>query len=215
MPPLPEVYTNSAVTTLQLSMLAGDTTCTIADPTNFPSTNGQYRIIINNEIMLVTAVAGSVLTVTRAQEGTTAVAHSAGATVAGIATAASIVRARDRHPWLHNREPGKLKVVNGTVQTITKGTEYTMLNIGAGNSGYITNMFITPTNSDFIGRERNLLKIYLDQEVSPSYSGTLVNTHAADYAPDNNKFFTRYIGFGYTNASPFTTMYYNWFPIPF
>lgn len=56
----------------------------------FPQT-GDYRIAVDNEIMLVTAVPDAThFTATRGAEGTTAASHSSGATVAHVLTAGGL-----------------------------------------------------------------------------------------------------------------------------
>lgn len=55
----------------------------------FPS-SGNFRIKIDDEIMLVTARSGNNLTASRAQEGTTIASHTSGAAVAFILTQASL-----------------------------------------------------------------------------------------------------------------------------
>lgn len=63
---------------------SGGLTLAVASAEGFPTTNG-YKILVDSEIMLVTAGAGTLSwTVTRAQDGTTAAAHTTGAAVAEI-----------------------------------------------------------------------------------------------------------------------------------
>lgn len=52
------------------------------------ATTPNFRIGIDDEICLVTAVAGAVLTISRGEEGSVAMAHKRGTTVAVIQTAA-------------------------------------------------------------------------------------------------------------------------------
>jgi hypothetical protein len=69
------------------------TTIVVTSATPFPS-SAQYRIVIDNEVMLVTAGAGTTSwTVTRGVEGSTAAAHSNGAGVFHVVTAASLLNA--------------------------------------------------------------------------------------------------------------------------
>lgn len=71
-------------TTLSGSMTSGTATLPATSAVGFP-TSGQYKVLVDSEIMLVTAGQGTLSwTVTRAQEGTTAAAHSSGATVAEL-----------------------------------------------------------------------------------------------------------------------------------
>jgi hypothetical protein len=87
-----QLFTNNATTTIAVGISAGDTSITLANATGskFPTiTSSNFFLAtiytlsgtqeINHEIVKVTARSGDVLTVTRAQEGTTARAWSAGA----------------------------------------------------------------------------------------------------------------------------------------
>jgi hypothetical protein len=80
-----EQISNFGVTTLSLAAAAVDTTIYVSSAANLPS-KGNFRLVIDSEIVLVTAVGGTTLTVTRAQEGTVAVAHSSGAPVLHVNT---------------------------------------------------------------------------------------------------------------------------------
>lgn len=86
-----ERYANGATTTLNGSILSGASSLTVTDASLFP-TSGNFRILINSELILVTAVAGNVFTIRRGIEVTTAAAHGSGDTVTQIVTAASILR---------------------------------------------------------------------------------------------------------------------------
>src|SRR5271165_616579 len=93
--PLAEVYGNAAINTLSASISSTSaTTLTVTNASSFPAV-GNFRILIDQELLLVTGVSGTTFTVTRGVEGTTAATHSSGATVVQIVTAASIARAND------------------------------------------------------------------------------------------------------------------------
>lgn len=87
-----ELFANNASSTLNGSITAGATSLVVASAANFPA-GGNFRLLIDSEIMLVTAVSTNTLTVTRGQEGTTAVNHSNGAVVTDILTAGALVQA--------------------------------------------------------------------------------------------------------------------------
>ncbi len=70
-----ETQTNLASTTLNGGINNSTTTVVVTTGSVFPST-GNFRILIGSEIMLVTARSSNTLTVTRAQEGTSAASHS-------------------------------------------------------------------------------------------------------------------------------------------
>ncbi|HWB08628.1 MAG TPA: hypothetical protein VG826_05365 [Pirellulales bacterium] len=129
-----EQFSNNAQTTLSAAITStGATSLTVASATAFPG--AQFRILIDSEIMLVTAVSGTTFTVARGQEGTTAATHSSGANVAHILTKGSTQRfMRDNVAFADdsNRPPFALldasgniltsasfTTINGTLATIT------------------------------------------------------------------------------------------------
>lgn len=87
-----EQFSNNASSTLSSGISSGATSLSVASASAFPS-SGNFRILIDSEIFLVTAVSGTTFTVTGAQEGTTAASHSSGATVTHIVTAGGLIQA--------------------------------------------------------------------------------------------------------------------------
>jgi len=89
---MPETFANSAVGYLNAAMASGDTSLTLqsGQGATFPS-GPQFRILIDQEIIIVGAISGDTLSsLTRAAEGTAAVAHSINAQVTQILTAAAL-----------------------------------------------------------------------------------------------------------------------------
>jgi hypothetical protein len=84
-----EQFVNAAQSTLSESITDSVTELTVTSATKFPGT-GDFRIVIDSEIMIVTGVAGNVFTVTRAAETTTATSHAELATVGHTLTNASL-----------------------------------------------------------------------------------------------------------------------------
>jgi hypothetical protein len=88
-----ELATNGAQTTLASAITSSATSLTVSSAAAFPA-SGNFRIRVDNEIMLVTAVSGNSFTVSRAAESwngsATASAHAAGAVVTLVFTAASV-----------------------------------------------------------------------------------------------------------------------------
>lgn len=91
------LYTSTSVdTTLTATLGAGSTTCTVADATallgGLTISGGNTMTLAidpdtsSEEIVILTGVSGSTLTITRAQGGTTDIAHSSGATVRHVLT---------------------------------------------------------------------------------------------------------------------------------
>ena len=70
-----EKYSDVAASTLNGAINNSTTSVVVASATGFP-TAGNFRIMIEAEIMLVTAVASNTFTVTRGIEGTTAASHA-------------------------------------------------------------------------------------------------------------------------------------------
>lgn len=86
-----ENFGNNYVTTLAADVSDTDTTLTVGAAPVGLSPN--FRIIIDQELMLVTGVSGATFTVTRGIEGTTAVAHTAAAPVSHVLTAGGLIQA--------------------------------------------------------------------------------------------------------------------------
>lgn len=81
-----ETYSNVARSQLTADITSGDTSLSVTSGTTFP-TSGRFRVIIGTEIILVDAISGGTLSsLTRGAESTTAAAHLAGVNVTGILT---------------------------------------------------------------------------------------------------------------------------------
>lgn len=72
--------TTSVASTLQAGVTTTASTLTVASAAVFPAAGG-FFVLVDSELMEVTAVAGNQLTVSRGVNGTAATVHSAGATV--------------------------------------------------------------------------------------------------------------------------------------
>jgi len=85
-----EYFSPQAVTTLAAPVSVIDLTINVHPP-NFPfPSQVPYRIVINDEYMLVTATAGFLWTVTRGEEGSAITAHFSGDAVANVFTVESL-----------------------------------------------------------------------------------------------------------------------------
>jgi hypothetical protein len=80
-----EKFSNLAVNVLSAALTATATSCVVTDAHSFP-TSGSFRIKVEEEILIVTAVAGNTFTVTRGAEGTVARSHAAGTLVRHLLT---------------------------------------------------------------------------------------------------------------------------------
>jgi hypothetical protein len=85
-----ETFTNNAATTLSAAIFTPTSaSCIVVDATAFPAA-GDFRIKIDGEVLIVTAVSGSTFTVTRGAEGTAAATHASGANVIHLLTKGSL-----------------------------------------------------------------------------------------------------------------------------
>lgn len=87
-----QLVNNGTTTTSQsIDNSTNPVSFTVTDASVFPAT-GNFRVRIEDEILLVTAVSGSTLTATRAQEGTSIASHSSGAGINFCLTKGSVQR---------------------------------------------------------------------------------------------------------------------------
>ena len=86
-----ETFSNNASSTLSMSVDNVVTLLSVVDGSSFPS-SGQFRLKINNELMLCISRFGDNLVVARAQEGTSAASHASGDAVVHIVTAAALTQ---------------------------------------------------------------------------------------------------------------------------
>jgi hypothetical protein len=129
-----ERYFNDYGTTLAGGITDTQTTLVVASGTNFPG-SGNFRIRIENELLLVTAVSGTTWTVTRGVESSQAVAHLDGMAVNHILTAGGLAQ---------------MFAENGGTATITWAGSWT---IGTGYSlndavSYAGSSYVSLSNSN-------------------------------------------------------------------
>lgn len=86
---MPEQFANFASSTLNGTISSGALSLDVVMATSFPS-SGNFRVLIDNELILVTGVSGTTFTVLRAQEGTSAASHTTGTAVTHIVTAGAL-----------------------------------------------------------------------------------------------------------------------------
>jgi len=86
-----ERFANGGLSSLDAGIDDDDLALTVKSAAGFPI-EGNFRIVIGSEIMLVTDVQGKVFTITRAQEGTSAAAHLADAAVFHVLTAGALAQ---------------------------------------------------------------------------------------------------------------------------
>ncbi len=88
-----EKFSNFGFTTLNGGINNSTTSVVVTSAANFPAT-GNFRIVVDAELMLVTGVSSNTFTVTRGYESTSAVTHSSGAQVAQVVTSGAIQQFR-------------------------------------------------------------------------------------------------------------------------
>jgi hypothetical protein len=126
-----ERFQNDASTTLDGGITAGATTVTVADGSVFPS-EGDFRILIEDEILLVTARSTDDLTVERGAESTTGVTHASGTTVTQILTEQAVENyVRETNPF-HGFSP-QLRITNASGAIIGEA-DFTWVNQGSATS---------------------------------------------------------------------------------
>lgn len=99
-----EYLANNATSTLDGGITNSQTTLDVDDASAFP-TEGDFRISVEEEIMLVTGVSSNTFTVVRAREGTSGVTHANGVTVTHILTAAGLEKHLQESVPLHGYSP--------------------------------------------------------------------------------------------------------------
>jgi hypothetical protein len=90
----PQRFKNNVSTSLSSSIAStGDpVTIAVSSAAGFP-TGGNFTVLVDSELFLVTAVSGTNFTASRAQESTSMAAHSSGAVVTLIVSAVNIITA--------------------------------------------------------------------------------------------------------------------------
>lgn len=140
--PLREVFINNGNTTISSSANTTVTSLSVASGGVFPST-GNFRVKVDDEIMLCTARSSNTLTVSRAAEGTSAASHTSGATISSVLTEGAIQRwGRDNHLLWNNTGLPDNKLVQDDGITPLLAADFTAINAGhtttfADNNGGI------------------------------------------------------------------------------
>jgi hypothetical protein len=118
-------------TTITTALAAGGTSITLASTTGFPSAAGvPFFVVISpgtsSEEKCLATISGSVLTLTRAQDDTTAQSHSSGATIYPVFTADDADEANKLASTLTTR---------GDLLTMDSGPDFKRLALGS--NGYV------------------------------------------------------------------------------
>ena len=143
------IFGNFINTTLSAAVTSTDTSLSVTSATNFPTLETGHQIpvtLINAatqtvyEIIYVTAISGTTITVLRGQEGTVAQAWSIGDLVKGCITAATVSPSPGTHSPVSSET---LPVTLGTLK-VTPGTlteDITLTTPNAGDPGSETTIY--------------------------------------------------------------------------
>lgn len=114
---------NNAQSALASAVASSATSLTLVsgDGSKFPSSN--FNITVDDEILLCSSRSGDVLTVTRAQESTTAAVHAAGAVVSLNLTAKHITDIQGAIDSIQSSFGKSAGINRSTAQTIPNNTE--------------------------------------------------------------------------------------------
>jgi hypothetical protein len=146
-----EGYSNTFRTTInQLGGIAsGDTSVTVTSAAGSPTT-GQFRIMIDSELILVTAGQGTTTwTLSRGIEGTTAAAHVNGATVTQVLTRDSVLSVGSRLHLSDSYAALLSSSLNGRLFFPTDGTTLLRDNSSSWLPWGRLYPFTTPVDSSF------------------------------------------------------------------
>lgn len=127
-----ERFVNDAVTDLSSSMDGVTTTASVSDGSVFPS-EGDFRILVGEELMLVTARTGNDLTVVRGTENTPATTHNVGDSVNAILTEAALETYAEENTW-HGPDAPALRLYNIADGSRAISTDFTWVNQGAATA---------------------------------------------------------------------------------
>ena len=129
----------AASTTITAGINTSDTTCSLAATTGWPSTAAvPFYVVIDpgtsSEEKCSATISGTTLTLTRAQDDTSAATHASGATIYPVFTAAEANAANDLAAKLTTK--GDLLATDGSV----------LNRLAVGTNGYVLTADSTATN---------------------------------------------------------------------
>lgn len=128
-------YSNSAAaTTLQLACTDSQTNITVSSTAGFPATPFILALDYEEtaqELVLVTGVSGSILTVTRGYDNTTAIAHGTGAAVRHVHAAIDFRDSRD-----HEEASSEVHGVTGSVVGTTDSQALTNKDLSSATNTF-------------------------------------------------------------------------------
>ena len=164
-----EQLINNASTTLSSSATSSTTTLSVTTGSVFPST-GNFRLVVDTEIMLCTARSSNTLTVVRGYESTTGASHASGSTISCVLTVGSVQSYLTDavHNYSLSSRPSVGRLLDSSGATLTSSSFTTTNTAGAtitDQSG--TLLFTLPAQSSGVD-----LITLLRAAPSPTYSVT-------------------------------------------
>lgn len=147
-----ERLANDAESTLATTISDSATSFDVDDASDFP-TEGDFRIVVDNEIMIVTAVSSNTFTVTRGAESTAAANHVAGSQVAQILTVSGLQNyiKEVADPYVVSRPPYRIQDTNGDILDDTDFSSFgAFTGATASSSGGVVTITQTPQGSEVV-----------------------------------------------------------------
>jgi len=125
-----ERFANDAASTLDGQIDAAVTSLDVISAADFPA-EGDFRIVVDNEIMLVTGVSSNTFTVVRARENTTGVTHGDGVSVIQIITVGGLQRyVRDGVSLFNDSALPKSNYLVDDADAVLTASNFTAVNQG-------------------------------------------------------------------------------------
>ena len=144
--PKREVFGNNSESTLNGSINNSTTSVTVTSASSFPST-GNFRVRVEDEIMLVTGVSGNTFTVQRGIESTSAASHADGLPIYHILTAGALDQLIKDNVVGGLSVPlyGKITDKDGNAQT---ASSFTWLNQGSATVSDVEDLILLSTPAE-------------------------------------------------------------------
>lgn len=122
---------NDYSSTLSSGITDSATSMSVASATGLP-TEGDFFLNVGAEIVLATHISGTTLTIIRAQEGTSAVAHSGGAAVTDVITAGEFENRCNERMGIKALPYGRCTSWDGSALTTITASDFTIINSSTG-----------------------------------------------------------------------------------
>ncbi len=164
-----EHFANEALTTLTMQLDKGATTLNVASVTRFPA-EGLFRILIDSELMMVTAVEGTTFTVERGIEETTDIAHANGSSVRQVLTAGALANKADLDEGVLRESEIPASVLLASQAPAIYASRY---GVSASNTGEENSEALASAIAD--AEEQAISRIFLPSGVIALKSGFLLN----------------------------------------